>query len=191
LWNSDDPGSSEGANDGHGGRGFGQLLGGTGCWMMLGRQGIAGGAMLLGTRMWTTAALSVLMSAAAAADKLDDVRARGKLMVGVSDTTPPFSFRKPGEATVTGYDIDLVKGVAKRMAGADRDAALDTYASPLDTYASPDVWSRFADFYQRAAAASKIAFEASRARRADDFKARIVDLRAACNSCHAAYQKVD
>jgi cytochrome c556 len=50
---------------------------------------------------------------------------------------------------------------------------------------------RPADFYQRAAAASKIAFEASRARRADDFKARIVDLRAACNSCHAAYQKVD
>jgi cytochrome c556 len=70
------------------------------------------------------------------------------------------------------------------VAGADRDAALDTYASP-------DVWSRFADFYQRAAAASKIAFEASRARRADDFKARIVELRAACNSCHAAYQKVD
>jgi cytochrome c556 len=68
--------------------------------------------------------------------------------------------------------------------GADRDAALDTYASP-------DVWSKFADFYQRAAAASKLAFEASRAKRADDFKARIVDLRAACNSCHAAYQKVD
>jgi hypothetical protein len=50
--------------------------------MMLGRQGIAGGAMLLGTRMWAAAALSVLMSAVAAADKLDDVRARGKLMVG-------------------------------------------------------------------------------------------------------------
>jgi polar amino acid transport system substrate-binding protein len=71
--------------------------------------------MLLGTRMWAAAALSVLMSAVAAADKLDDVRARGKLMVGVSDTTPPFSFRKTGEATVTGYDIDLVKAVTKRM----------------------------------------------------------------------------
>ena len=67
---------------------------------------------------------------------------------------------------------------------ADRDAALDTRASP-------DVWGKFADFYQRAAATSKLAFEASRAKRADDFKARIVDLRAACNSCHAAYQKVD
>src|SRR6195256_3994037 len=68
--------------------------------------------------------------------------------------------------------------------GADRDAALDTYASP-------DVWGKFADFYQRAAAASKLAFEASRTKRAEDFKARIVELRAACNSCHAAYQKVD
>ena len=68
--------------------------------------------------------------------------------------------------------------------GADRDAALDTYASPT-------VWSDFADFYQRAAAASKIAFEASRAKNAGDFRAQIGELRNACNSCHAAYQKVD
>jgi len=68
--------------------------------------------------------------------------------------------------------------------GADRDAALDTYASP-------DVWKNFADFYQRAGAASKIAFEASRARNAGDFREQVAKLRAACNSCHAAYQKVD
>ena len=42
----------------------------------------------------------------AAADRLDDVKARGKLIVGVSDTTPPFSFKKPGESTVVGYDLD-------------------------------------------------------------------------------------
>ncbi len=71
--------------------------------------------MLLGIRLWAAVALSVLLTAAAAADKLDDVKTRGKLIVGVSDTTPPFSFRKPGDAAVTGYDIDLVKGVAKRM----------------------------------------------------------------------------
>jgi cytochrome c556 len=68
--------------------------------------------------------------------------------------------------------------------GAERDPATDTYASP-------DVWTKFPDFYQRAAAASKIAFEASRAKKADEFKARITDLRQACNGCHAAYQKVD
>ncbi|MBX9847069.1 MAG: transporter substrate-binding domain-containing protein [Xanthobacteraceae bacterium] len=51
----------------------------------------------------------------AAADRLDDVRARGKLIVGVSDTTPPFSFKKPGENTVIGYDLDIVHAVAKRL----------------------------------------------------------------------------
>ena len=51
----------------------------------------------------------------AAADRLDDVKARGKLVVGVSDTTPPFSFKKPGESTVIGYDLDVVHAVAKRL----------------------------------------------------------------------------
>src|SRR5436853_145089 len=51
----------------------------------------------------------------AAADRLDDVKTRGKLLVGVSDTTPPFSFKKPGESTVIGYDLDVVHAVAKRL----------------------------------------------------------------------------
>jgi cytochrome c556 len=68
--------------------------------------------------------------------------------------------------------------------GADRDPATDTFASP-------DVWTNFAEFYQRAAAASKLAFDASRAKRAADFKPLIAQLRAACNGCHAAYMKTD
>ena len=51
----------------------------------------------------------------AAADRLGDVKARGKLIVGVSDTTPPFTFKKPGESTVIGYDLDVVHAVAKRL----------------------------------------------------------------------------
>ncbi len=70
------------------------------------------------------------------------------------------------------------------VANADRDPATDTFASP-------DVWSNFADFYQRAQAASKIAFDASRAKRADEFKALVAQLRAACNGCHATYMKTD
>ncbi len=50
-----------------------------------------------------------------AADRLDDVKARGRLIVGVSDTTPPFSFKQPGEATVVGYDLDIVHAVAKQL----------------------------------------------------------------------------
>jgi cytochrome c556 len=66
--------------------------------------------------------------------------------------------------------------------GADRDAALDTFASP-------EVWTSYADFYKRATGAAKIAFEASRAKRVDDFKALVAELRTACNSCHASYLK--
>ncbi|HEY6258679.1 MAG TPA: cytochrome c [Xanthobacteraceae bacterium] len=58
-----------------------------------------------------------------------------------------------------------------------------------DTFASPDVWSKFPDFYQRAAAASKIAFNISRADKVDEFKAATAQLRVACNACHAAYLK--
>jgi cytochrome c556 len=66
--------------------------------------------------------------------------------------------------------------------GADLDPATDTFASP-------DVWSKFADFYQRTAAASKFAYDMSRAENDNDFKATAMELRAACNACHAAYLK--
>ena len=60
-----------------------------------------------------------------------------------------------------------------------------------DTIASPDVWTNFADFYQQAAAASKIAYAASKAKQDGDFKKSMASLRTACDSCHAVYLKVD
>lgn len=57
----------------------------------------------------------LLLASPATADRLDEVKARGKLIVGVSDTTPPFSFKKPGDSKVIGYDLDLVHAVAKRL----------------------------------------------------------------------------
>ena len=63
-------------------------------------------------------------------------------------------------------------------AGEDRDPATDTFANP-------DLWSNFADFYQRATEASKIAWNASRAKRADEFRSGIEQLRQRCNACHA------
>ena len=65
---------------------------------------------------------------------------------------------------------------------ADRDPGLDTFASP-------ELWTAFADFYKRASGASKIAFDASRAKRVDEFKALVAELRTACNACHANYLK--
>ena len=69
-------------------------------------------------------------------------------------------------------------------AGADRDPATDTFASP-------EIWKNMGDFYQRATAASKLAYEASRGSRSDSFRPLIMELRAACNSCHATYMKTD
>jgi cytochrome c556 len=57
------------------------------------------------------------------------------------------------------------------------------------TFASPDVWSKFSDFYRRAADASKTAFDMSRADKPDELKAKTANLRTACNGCHAAYLK--
>jgi polar amino acid transport system substrate-binding protein len=50
----------------------------------------------------------------AAADKLDDVKARGRLIVGATESSPPFSYRD-GENGIIGYDIDLASEVAKRL----------------------------------------------------------------------------
>jgi cytochrome c556 len=67
------------------------------------------------------------------------------------------------------------------------DADLDP---GTDTFASPDLWANYSAFYARAAAASKTAYELSRADKEAEFKSRAVELRAACNACHALYLKV-
>lgn len=77
-------------------------------------------------RIAAAAAWLLVLAAPAAADRLDEVKARGKLVVGVSDTTPPFSFKKPGEATVIGYDLDLVHAVAKRLGVAVETVSLSS-----------------------------------------------------------------
>jgi cytochrome c556 len=58
-----------------------------------------------------------------------------------------------------------------------------------DTFASPDAWTKFPDFYKRATAASKTAYDMSRADKEDALKARAKELRVACDGCHAAYLK--
>jgi polar amino acid transport system substrate-binding protein len=48
------------------------------------------------------------------ADELDDVKARGTLLVGVTASSPPFSFRD-GERGIVGYDVDLAAAVAAAL----------------------------------------------------------------------------
>jgi cytochrome c556 len=65
---------------------------------------------------------------------------------------------------------------------------LDPDADPAtETLASPDLWTRFSDFDQQAAAASKSAHELSRAATTEEVKSRARELRILCDSCHALY----
>ena len=59
--------------------------------------------------------------------------------------------------------------------GAERDPATDTFANPA-------IWSNFSDFYQRATEASKIAWNASRAKKSEEFRTQIKQLRMRCNA---------
>src|SRR4051812_10182322 len=66
------------------------------------------------------AAVAVLLSAmllpiaASQASTLDEVKARGKLIAGVRYDSPPFGYLDPA-GTVVGFDIDLIREIAKRL----------------------------------------------------------------------------
>lgn len=68
-------------------------------------------------------ALSLASVAPAVADKLDVIKARGRLLVGVSESSPPFSFREPGKGIV-GYDVDLAERLANRLGVATEKIAI-------------------------------------------------------------------
>jgi cytochrome c556 len=59
----------------------------------------------------------------------------------------------------------------------------------VDTFASPTVWEAYTAFYKEAQAAAKIAFEASHAQNEVELRTKVRELRLACDTCHAAYQK--
>jgi len=58
--------------------------------------------------------LPIVLAASASAGKLDAIKARGKLLVGVTESSPPFSYRD-GAKGIVGYDVDLAGQVAKRL----------------------------------------------------------------------------
>src|SRR6266852_2208918 len=53
--------------------------------------------------------------------------------------------------------------------------------------AFPHLFTNYADFYARAAAAAKTAYRASRAQQDGDFKTYVAELRVACDACHGLY----
>ena len=59
----------------------------------------------------------------------------------------------------------------------------------VDTFADPSLWKEFAFFYKEAQAASKYAYEASRADTEAEFRKQATNLRLTCDTCHATFQK--
>ncbi|MFE0752855.1 ABC transporter substrate-binding protein [Inquilinus sp. NPDC058860] len=60
-------------------------------------------------------ALAAGVSAAARADELADVKARGTLVCGTLGTAEPFSFQDPKTREIVGYDVDMCGKVAEAL----------------------------------------------------------------------------
>jgi polar amino acid transport system substrate-binding protein len=73
---------------------------------------------MFASRHWVSLLTGIILIVAltipASADKLDDIKARGRLLVGVTESSPPFSFLEPGKGII-GYDVDLADRVAKSL----------------------------------------------------------------------------
>ncbi len=65
-------------------------------------------ALALVLLLWLLSPLS------AQADKLDDIKGRGTLLIGATESSPPFCFRDGGKGIV-GYDVDLAARVADEL----------------------------------------------------------------------------
>lgn len=61
------------------------------------------------------AATMSLISHAAVADQLDDIKKKGTLVCGVLGTSEPFSFPNPQTREIQGYDVDFCAAIAKSL----------------------------------------------------------------------------
>ncbi|TMV04374.1 transporter substrate-binding domain-containing protein [Brucella haematophila] len=64
------------------------------------------------------AALITFSAVTTFADQLDEVKARGKIIVGIKNDYRPFGFLDK-DAVLKGYEIDLAKQVAKKLLGSE------------------------------------------------------------------------
>jgi polar amino acid transport system substrate-binding protein len=75
--------------------------------------------------------------------KMDEIRRRGRLIAGVSGDTLLFGSRNPLSGEIEGFDIDVLKLVAKAIFGPGGEEKIDykviTYAQRLPSLESGDV----------------------------------------------------
>jgi polar amino acid transport system substrate-binding protein len=72
------------------------------------------GRRILASSFYAAAVIFFCVSHASA-DLLDQIKKDGRLLVGVTDSSPPFSSRILGGATSVGYDVDLAERIAQRL----------------------------------------------------------------------------
>ncbi|GAB3247250.1 type 2 periplasmic-binding domain-containing protein [Chitinimonas naiadis] len=65
-------------------------------------------------RLLISFVLLALAPLVAQADLVDDIRARGQLVVGTNADAPPFGFQNK-DKTISGYDVDMAALVAKKL----------------------------------------------------------------------------
>ncbi len=105
---------------------------------------------------------------------------------------PPATLDRDGYSRTTFRPGDKLKLSINRLRSGQNGGLWTVRTAPgRDTYAAPELWSNFADFYRQAAAASQVAFKASRAKGEAEFRKTIAGLRTACDSCHALYLKTE
>jgi polar amino acid transport system substrate-binding protein len=72
---------------------------------------------------WTYLLVVFALAVPASADELDDIKSRGELRIGVTESSPPFSYRDAGK-DIVGYDVDLADRVAKSLGVPARKIAI-------------------------------------------------------------------
>jgi cytochrome c556 len=164
---------------------------------MASRAGIAVGGVLLAAAVVGSSLTAFGQSNQTVGSANDIIFARKTLMATIANNMYPIDqMRETGK-----YDLEKGRANADSISAmlmafphlfppttntwtdkAPRDPAVDTFASPA-------VWAAYQAFYQEAQAASKIAFELSHAQNNTDFRVKARDLRLACDTCHADYQK--
>jgi cytochrome c556 len=132
-----------------------------------------------------------------AANATDIIFARKTLMATIANNMYPIDqMRETGK-----YDLDRGQAYADSISAmlmafpylfpattntwtdkAPRDPAVDTFASPT-------IWEAYTAFSKEAQAASQIAFDLKHAQSDAEFRTKARELRLACDTCHAAYQK--
>ncbi|TDF96645.1 transporter substrate-binding domain-containing protein [Paenibacillus piri] len=66
---------------------------------------------------------------AASASVLDDIKSRGKLVVGVKYDTKLFGLKDPASGKVEGFDVDIAKALAKQIVGDENKLELKEVTS--------------------------------------------------------------